>query len=319
MNTSENILKPANENKTTMMYNGANEVPWYAKGTMVQGCASSSEALKASGLDWEVQKHPAYANVGKFQKVSGVNFVIRQDTKEVLGYVGDRYKPLQNKDAFGFFDNIVGDNEAIFEAGGSFRGGTRIWLLAKMPDFIRVKGDDIIEKYVLLTNSHDGKSPVTVKITPIRVMCANTLNLALKGEGAEYKVRHTTNMDEALKEGKNVMGFTNLIYDQVEEIFQAAATKQYNEEMVNNYLNSVFGESNKTPKIKEDVLYLLEEGAGVDDPSLRYTAYHVYNGVTEWVDHHKSFSKKTDQLEAISFGSGAKIKEKAMSEMMATL
>lgn len=298
-----------------MMYNSKNELPWHGLGNPVDGLATSADAISKAGLDWSVDIKPAYANVGdQYVEVNGVNFTVRSSDNRVLGQVGDRYNVLQNKQAFEFFDAIVGEEQAIYETAGSLRNGERIWLLAKMPDFIRIGNtDDIVEKYVLLTNSHDGKSPVIVKVTPIRVVCNNTLTFALSKGGDEYRVRHTTNMMDKLAEAENALGFTNTIYNQVDEILNGMSRVQMNGDMVDDYLKKVFGESNKAKNIKTDVLQLLEEGAGVDDPSLRYTAYHVYNGVTEWVDHVKNFSKNTDRLEAITFGSGASIKNKALA------
>ena len=302
-----------------MFANAKNSLPFYANGAeKFDGLATADQAIKAGGLDYEVAIKPLFLNNGKFEKVSGINATVRTDSKEVLGYVGDRYKVLQNSEAFEFFDSLVGQGEAIYETGGIFNNGRTMWLLAKLPEFIRVKStDDIISKYVLLTNSHDGTSPVTVKVTPIRVLCANTLTLALKGAQDKISVRHTTNMHDKMSQAWQVLGFTNKIYDQFQEAMDALASKKTNSDDMNSYFKSVFGETTRASNVTDEVTQLLETGAGVDDPSLRYTMFHLYNGVTEWVDHHKGFKKGTDTLEAITVGSGAALKQKAMKEALA--
>ena len=170
--------------KTSMMY--VNEVPWHKLGTKLENPATAAEAIQAAGLDFNVVKKTLTTTAPDLPVV-GHYATVRTDNLQVLGVVGSRYEPIQNRDAFTTFDELVGEGEAIYHTAGVLGKGERIWILAKLPDYIRVNGDDLVEKFLLLTNSHDGSGPVRVKLTPIRVVCENTLTVAL--DGREQEVR----------------------------------------------------------------------------------------------------------------------------------
>ena len=300
----------------SMMYNSKNDVPWHKLGESVEGLATSEEALGKAGLDWRVTKEPMLVNMNGEKVTVPDNYAVVRDTdKAVLGVVGERYHPLQNHDAFGFFDELVGEEQAIYETAGSLRGGKRVWLLAKLPDFIRIEGhEDFIQKYVLLFNSHDGTKPLTMKITPVRVVCNNTLSLALKGKGDEIKIRHTATLHDRLSEAHKALGIANTIYNEVEEILNGMSRKHLKTNDMQKYFERVIGTSTRAENMIEEVFQTMEEGAGVIEDDLRGTVYHAYNGLTEWVDHVKDFNKGTDQLDAIWFGSGERTKKKAFKE-----
>jgi len=317
-------------NMETMMYNADNGKPWHKQGVSVDGLATAHEALEKSGLDWEVEKLPMTA-----QTPNGEQVVVpdnyantRLSDNKVLGVVGERYRPLQNRDAFEFFDPIVDRDEAIYETAGSLKGGKQIWLLAKLPAHIRIgNSDDLIEKYVMLTNSHDGSKPVIGKVTPIRVVCSNTLSLALSRGGDEFRIRHTKTMMNKLQEAHKVLGLVNKVYEEVDTVFNRMADVQMNGNSINEYYNNVFnkGREEQSTQMENtimDVERLIDMGAGVDDPSfrkMRGSAWHIYNTVTEFVDHYKEYSKKTDRSHALTFGTGATIKQRAYKEALKLL
>jgi phage/plasmid-like protein (TIGR03299 family) len=233
---------------------------------------------------------------------------------------------LQNSEAFKFFDTVVERDEAVYETAGSLAGGKKVWLLAKLPDYVRVgNGDDVVEKYVLLTNTHDGSKPVIAKITPVRVVCNNTLNLALNTKRGmdEVSVRHSTNMVMNLEVASKTIGLVNKIYSQVEDIFNAMSesklTVMEGEAYVKKALQLTTSKDAPEELVTQSkitfdsVMGLVEHGAGTDMPMVKGTLWGYYNAVTEYVDHYRVLNKKTERMDALVFGSGAIIKERSLA------
>src|SRR2546422_2290614 len=163
-----------------MMYNANNGRPWHEKGVAVNGLATAAKCIKAAGLDWGVAKVPIRSDDPGALPIPDKMVTVRtdlalDDPRRILGVVGAEYEPLQNWEAFGFFDGIVGRAAAIYETAGVIDDGRRIWLLAKLPKRIEVVKGDRVEPYVLLANGHDGTLMVHIKFTPWRVVCQNTL------------------------------------------------------------------------------------------------------------------------------------------------
>ena len=210
--------------EASMMYVG--EEPWHGLGTKLESPASAAEAIEAAKLDWEVKKVPLYAGSGRRRVALKNRFaVVRKDLWgkkqcEALGVVGSQYTPLQNREAFSFFDPIVGEKAAVYHTAGVLGDGKRIWILAKLPEDIRVINDDITHKFLLLSNSHDGTSAVQVKFTPIRVVCQNTLTIALN-KGPTVWVVHTQNIHERLREAERLLGIVKEGFDEIEKTFKA--------------------------------------------------------------------------------------------------
>src|SRR4029078_12937945 len=145
---------------------------------------------------------------------------VRTDTDQVLGVVGKDYEVVQNRDAFSFFDAIVGGDDGIqYETAGALGKGERIFITAKLPDYIKVGSDDLIEKYLFLTTSHDGFGSIMAAFTPIRIVCNNTLNAAFRNCSNAIKIRHTSNAKQRLEEAHKVMGISYKLSEYLEEAF----------------------------------------------------------------------------------------------------
>ena len=305
-----------------MMYNQQNGLPWHGLGNAHDGLATAENMLKLANLDWSVSLKPIM--VGDVE-ASDYKAVVRDDTNDVLSIMKNRYTPLQNTEALNFFDPIVERSEAIYETAGSIKNGRTVFLLAKLPGHIESVKDDIIEKYVLLTNSHDGTSPVVAKFTPVRVVCNNTLTLALKGDGETVKIRHTATMIDRLQVAHETLGLMNGISNQIQDIFANMAKVQMNMDDAKAYFNTVLGvkdpkdPSTRSSNMVNEMLRLVEEGAGSDIKGVRGTLYGMYQSATEFVDHHKSYREKTDRMDALVFGSGARIKENAFQSALALI
>lgn len=303
--------------KASMFYTG-DDVPWHKLGTRLDQPATSSEALEAAGLDYTVKKVPIKAVLSpkRLVPVDDHFATIRTDNGSVLGFVGSRYHPIQNKSSFTFFDSLVGSEEAIFHTAGVLGKGEKIWLLAKLPDYIKI-GEDRIDKYVLLYNSHDGSSNVRLKLTPIRVVCSNTLSAALSGSDQEVRIRHTRSASDRLAEAHKLLGLTNDLYKQLDTIFNKMALKKITNRQLLDYCKRLIPDNpeadrnTRTENIRNHILELHASGRGAEIH--RGTAFGAYNAVTEMVDHQENRDPNT-HLKSIWFGgSGERLKHRAFS------
>ena len=232
--------------------------------------------------------------------------------------VGKDYTPLQNREAFQFFDPIVGQNAAIYHTAGALGQGERVWILAKLPGHIRVVGEDISEKYLLLSNSHDGKSSVQIKFTPVRVVCQNTLTIALN-DGAVCRVVHHADVRDKLKQAHQMLGLINERFDDMEETFQAMSRVKMDSNRLSEYLATVYPEV-KEPEKMELVQrdrswseYFFDQGRGNRLPGVAGTLWAAFNGVTEWQDHRKSRQNENQRLVSSWFGGSYQTKARAFA------
>ena len=193
-------------------------MPWEELGDNIIGALNSSDAIKKAGLNWKVNSMPVYSEIlnktPSFMKRAH-HFVanVRDIDNEILGIVSDKYKIIQNSEAFKFTDELLGNHDIKYETAGSIDNGKRIWLLAKIPAIYRIFDDDI-EQYLMFTNTHDGSGAVKIVMTPIRVVCRNTLNLALKEAKRCWSMTHIGNIqkkinlaEQTLFNAKNYMEF----------------------------------------------------------------------------------------------------------------
>ncbi len=207
-----------------------NEKAWHGLGTIVKEYPTSKEALQFAGLDYTVEKRPLFTyDTENFKgdtdivlpEIAVPNFhaTVRSDTDQVLGVVGKDYQVVQNVDAFSFFDSIVGGDGIMYETAGALGKGERIFITAKLPDYIKVGKNDLIEKYLFLTTSHDGYGSITAAFTPIRIVCNNTLSAALKNCTNTIRIRHTQSAQDRLQEAHKVMGISNKLSAELDGIF----------------------------------------------------------------------------------------------------
>jgi phage/plasmid-like protein (TIGR03299 family) len=316
---SDNLL--IQNGQASMFY--INEVPWHGLGTKLNQPATAQEAIIAANLDWPVIKLPLFAGSkhlpvpDKFAVVrKSSNIVSKSDP--VLGVVGKDYTPLQNRDAFRFFDPIVGQNAAIYHTAGALGQGERVWILARLPGHIRVVGDDISEKYLLLSNSHDGKSSVQIKFTPVRVVCQNTLTLALS-DGAVCRVVHHADVRSKLEQAHQMLGLINDRFDGMEQTFQAMSRVKMDSNRLADYLATIYPEAKEPDKmelVQRDRSwseYFFDQGKGNRLPGVAGSLWAAFNGVTEWQDHRKSRQNEHQRLVSSWFGGAYQTKARAYS------
>ena len=186
-------------NVETMFY--VRETPWHGLGTKVMTAPDSKEALIAAGLNWNVVQEPIYTTEN--ETIKGYKANVRDSDRKVLGVVTDRYKVVQNHEAFSFTDELLGQG-VRYETAGSLQEGRKVWLLAHMPHEYIISGERI-SPYLLFSNTHDGSGAIKVALTPIRVVCNNTLNLALRTAERSWSMIHTGDIQSKMKEARDTL------------------------------------------------------------------------------------------------------------------
>ena len=314
-----------NINEGRIFYVG--QKPWHGIGTELQNPATAKEAIMASKLDYPIELQPIFLKNGK--ELEDRKASVRKDTGNYLGVVGNNYRIVQNVDAFGFFDHVVGDGQAIYHTAGALGLGERIWILAKLPKNIVIKGKDVIEKYLVLANSHDGKSALRMYFTPVRVVCQNTLNASLKDAEEGIAIRHTGDINSKVEEARRALGLAINYYEKFEEIVKYLADTQFTIKQADQFFSKVaFGDvdpndkdiSTRARNEKDTLLGLFERGKGNDMKEIRHTAWTAYNAVTEYADHHRAVhGLKKDpsmRLNSVWFGSSARMKQEALDDLL---
>ena len=185
-------------------------VPWHGLGVKVEGLAmTAAEAIEAAKMDWEVSTTELYTNTANsffYELLEGRVATYRTDTHSVLGIVSTKYQPVQNTECFKFFDEIVGAGDAVYHTAGTLWGGKKVWILAHMGNGeYKLDNGDQLESYILLDNSHDGSSALRMRMTPIRVVCSNTLASATRGQ-ATFAARHTSGITSRVAEARDLLG-----------------------------------------------------------------------------------------------------------------
>jgi len=289
---------------------------------------TAQEALIQAKLGWTARKHPITLQ-GSEQIIPDSFAVTRDDDNTILGIVGNSYQILQNADAFNFFDSVAERGDAVYETAGSLFGGRKIFITAKIPGLIRVgTGEDISEKYILLTNNHDGTGAVTAKIIVTRVVCNNTLTAAMRESGRSISIRHSSQMHDKLAVASEVLGIANSRFQQMEESFNQMAAIQLKEQDVKNFLMRCFevemdskpdtDDKYKNQRAVIQCLELHESGKGSE--MTRGTLWGAFNAITEWTSNYRTYkdrgnsSKEDNKVNSIFFGQSSTLTDRAMTE-----
>lgn len=332
------------------------EVPWHGLGTVIEEAPTVQAAIDLSGLNWTagIEKMVVMREITEGGVTVQVPIpvldqyaVVRHDKNLVLGVVGGRYEIYQNHEMWAFIEEFQKQSGIKLETAGSLRNGRTTWVLAKKGEIEALKGD-VIEDYFLFRNSFDGSTPISVLFTNIRVVCNNTLSMALKGARNIFNVRHTASAGDQIKEVQKALGLKYKYQERVQEVIAALVAKPFTEKQTKELLEGViFPEPNRivqnidaqgqpvhsleeatkravtarNNKINA-VLNLVETGAGADIPGVKGTLWGVYNALTEWADHDKQIrviegrDSKEVRFESALFGTGAKFKEDLLPELL---
>lgn len=302
------------------------EKAWHGLGQVIDQYPNSAEALKFAGLDYEVIKEDMYTTsfnadgqaMDFIKRVKTHYATIRKDTGDILGVVGKDYQIVQNVEAFSFFDSIVGGDGIQYETAGALGNGERIFITAKLPDYIKVGKEDLIEQYLFLTTSHDGYGSITAAFTPIRVVCRNTLNAALKNHSNCIKIRHTTGAKERLEQAHKLMGITNTLSAQLETIFNRWSKVQISDPEVKKLIQQAMCSNKEVYSNlqagKDDALstafknicdnaftYAMSNETQTMDTT-RGTLFGAYNAVTGYFQNVRNYKNDEAKLKSLLYG-----------------
>lgn len=300
------------------MFSGSNVVPWHKEGTIVKGRLTSAEAIRAAKLDWVAGEKPV---VVEGAVVPDYKAIVRPDNDIVLSIMKQRYHIIQNHNAFEFFDLLVGDEEAFYETAGALDDGRVIWIQAQIPGEYFICGDKV-ERSLLLVNSFDGRYSLMVQAVSVRVVCANTLALALRGASNQVKIRHCQNYKQKIEQSKIVLGmvgdYFSTLSDTLSQLGERKMDKTEMELFTKVLLPGKIDEngdtSTRTENMRGTIVALFERGVGNEGK----TRWDGLNAVTEFVDHERSTRGDNGRLETVLFGSGAKLKQRATNLLLET-
>lgn len=276
-------------NIETMFYN--REVPWHGLGTRLENPPTSEEALVAAGLDWKVIQKPIYTtNDGVSTPISGYRANIRDTDNKVLGIVTDKYKIVQNVEAFEFVDNLLGEG-VRFETAGSLLGGQKVWLLAILPNKYKAI-DDVIAPYLCFTNSHDGSGAIRVVLTPTRVVCNNTLNIALKNAHRSWSCVHKGNIQAKLEEARKTLVLAENYMEKFCMEAERLHSKMLHKNDIEAFIEDLFPLPEESGEIKEKNILSLRDNLysrfyyAPDLKWLENTPWKMMLAVSDFVCHN---------------------------------
>ncbi|QES88942.1 DUF932 domain-containing protein [Rhizosphaericola mali] len=311
---------------------------WHGLGQIVSDYPTSAEAMQYAGLDFEVIKSPLFTSgrtmsIGDCGELEEANDILvhnafatlRTDSNQPLGVVGNDYNIIQNREAFAFFDAIVGGgNGILYETAGALGNGERIFITAKLPDYIKVGNNDYIEQYLFLTTSHDGSGSITAAFTPVRICCNNTLNAALKNMSNVVRFRHTNGAAGKLVEAHRVMGIATANSKAMEETFNHFAKIHITDKEVRRLIEMAMAPNKETLQLLqghqygdlstvfknqcEEVFSYAMTSDTQQFETTKGTVFGAYNAITGYFQNLRSYKDEEAKLKSLVYGGTAATK-----------
>ncbi len=274
-------------NVETMFY--TREVPWHGLGTRVETAPDSRKALELAGLNWKVVQQPIQTVDGPV--IPGFKANIRDQDGQVLGVVTDRYKVVQNEDAFAFTDELLGEGVS-YETAGSLQNGRRIWILARLPQRYVISGDEVAP-YLVFMNAHDGTGAIKAAMTPVRVVCQNTLNLALSTAKRSWSTNHTGDIQGKLNDARDTLLYAGQYMSELGKTVDQLRQIRLSDRKVYEYIDALFPLVEGASDLQRKNLLRLKEEMKrryFDAPDLRHVGkngYRFVNAVSDFATHAK--------------------------------
>jgi phage/plasmid-like protein (TIGR03299 family) len=293
----ERIIMSANVE--TMFYTRVE--PWHGLGVCVESALCSEEALKQSGLNWNVIQRPIMTST--YDPIPGYKANIRDTDNRILGVVTDRYKVVQNSEAFAFTDSLLGEG-VRYETAGSLQEGRKIWLLAKLSDRYIMEGEQI-DPYLVFSSSHDGSGSIKVCMTPIRVVCQNTLNIALSTAKRIWSTVHVGDMAHKMDDAHNTLRLAENYMDKLGAEFSRLSKIKLNDAKVMEYIDMLLPmDDNATDTHRKNISHIREDLKirYFDAPDLRYVGKNAYRfvcAVSDFATHAKPLRETVNYRENV--------------------
>ncbi len=286
-------------NVETMFY--TRQKPWHGLGTMVQEAPASREALELAGLNWKVIQKALLTADGHL--VPGFKVNLRDSDNQVLGVVTDRYRVVQNEDAFAFTDALLGEG-VTYETAGSLQNGRRTWILAKLPQNYIISGDEITP-YLVFMNSHDGTGAIKAAMTPIRVVCQNTLNLALKTAKRTWSADHVGDIQGKMEDARYTLLYADQYMKELGKAIDALRRIKLSDRQVQEYIDALFplpenateAQTKNMLRLKEDMKARYHEAPDLKD--VGKNGYRFINAVSDFATHSEPLRKRANYKESL--------------------
>lgn len=274
--------------------------PWHGLGVQVQEAPESKDALRLAGLDWKVYQREVYTDSGI--KIEGYRANVRNTDNKVLGVVTERYKIVQNEEAFSFTDALLGKG-VCYETAGSLQEGKKVWLLARLPKEYIISGEQI-SPYLVFSNSHDGSAAVRVAVTPIRVVCNNTLNLALSTAKRSWAMVHTGNIKGKIHEAQETLFMAENYMSKLGKEFEELKRQKLSERQVKEYIELLLPLEKTTSlvtaknvkKLRDDLRARYYDAPDLQDVGGN-NAYRFINAVSDFATHNEPLRRTANYKE----------------------
>lgn len=285
-------------NVETMFYTRTK--PWHGLGVQVQEAPESKDALRLAGLDWKVYQREVYTDSGI--RIEGYRANVRNTDNRVLGVVTERYKIVQNEEAFAFTDALLGKG-VRYETAGSLQDGRKVWLLARLPKEYIISGEQI-SPYLVFSNSHDGSAAVRVAVTPIRVVCNNTLNLALSTAKRSWAMVHTGNIKGKIHEAQETLLMAETYMNKLGKEFETLKRQKLSDRQIKEYIELLLPLEKTTSlvtaknvkKLRDDLRARYYDAPDLQDMGGN-NAYRFVNAVSDFATHNEPLRRTTNYKE----------------------
>lgn len=311
-------------NRDSAMY-GSNKPAWHRhpNSRVVEGQPDAEHAIEYAGLGWRVESAPAECGGVEIPNhfVTFRDDMAQNDPHRFLGVVQGRYQIVQNREVLTIADDLIGESGAKFETLGSLWGGRQCYATVVLPGEMQIK-DDRVDKFLVLKWSHDGTCGIEGCITPVRVVCANTVAAAFRQAKVSTSIRHTNSAVERIGEARRILGLANDYYDKVGQVFNAMASTRVDDRFVDAYLKAIIPDTGKkrntrSEKTRAQIASLFYGGQdGAEMEAVKGTAWGLYNATTQYIDHDRGTRAQgrdanEARFDAVMWGTGARLRQDA--------